>query len=80
MDEDGFKVDIESSILHLFDLRCQLLAKVHCSLSQLYYLNTNITAPVCLTAHVSDVAWRWHERYGHLNFQSLLKLGRKDLV
>ena len=40
----------------------------------------NIAAPVCLTAHVSDVAWRWHERYGHLNFRSLHKLGREDLV
>ena len=68
MDEDGFKVDIESGILRLFDLERQLLAKVHRSPSRLYFLDMNITAPVCLIACVGKVAWRWHERYGHLNF------------
>jgi len=68
MDEDGFKVDIESGILRLFDLERKLLAKVHRSPSRLYFLDMNIAAPVCLTTRVGDVAWRWHERYGHLNF------------
>ena len=56
MGEDGFKVDIESGILHLFDLRQQLLTKVHRSPSRHYYLDMNISALVCLTACVSDVA------------------------
>jgi hypothetical protein len=56
MDEDGFKVDIESSILRLFNLRRQLLTKVHRSPSQLYYFDMNIAALVCLTARVGDVA------------------------
>ncbi|XP_066323493.1 uncharacterized protein [Miscanthus floridulus] len=68
MDEDGFKVDIESRILLLYDLQQQLLTKVHRSASRLYFLDMNIAALVCLTARVSDMAWRWHERYGHLNF------------
>ena len=68
MDEDGFKVDIESGILRLYDLQRQLLAKVHRSVSRLYYLDMNVVAPVCLTARAGDVAWCWHERYGHLNF------------
>jgi hypothetical protein len=80
MDEDGFKVDIESGVLRLYDLKRKLLAKVHRSPSRLYFLDMNIAAPVCLTARVGDVAWCWHERYGHLNFQSLRKLGRADMV
>ena len=68
MDEDGVKVDIESGFLRLYDLQRQLLAKVHRSVSRLYYLDMNVVAPVCLTACAGDVAWRWHERYGHLNF------------
>jgi hypothetical protein len=39
-----------------------------------------IAAPVCFTARIGDVAWRWHERYGHLNFQALRKLGREKMV
>jgi hypothetical protein len=78
MDEDGFKVDIEAGVLRLYDLQRQLLAKVHRSPSRLYFLDMDIAAPVCLTARVGDMAWRWHERYGHLNFQALRKLGRAD--
>jgi hypothetical protein len=80
MEEDGFKVDIESGVLRLYDLQRKLLAKVNRSPSQLYFLDINIVALVCLTMGVGDVAWRWHERYGHLNFQSLRKLGRADMV
>jgi hypothetical protein len=39
-----------------------------------------IAAPVCLTARVGDVAWRWHERFGHLNFRALQKLSRGEMV
>ena len=80
MDETGFKVDIKSGILRRFDLDWQLLAKVHRSPSRLYFLDMKVTAPVCLTARVGDMAWRWHERYGHLNFKALRKLGRADMV
>ena len=68
MDEEGFKVVIEEGILRLFDLQRQLLAKVLRSPNRLYLLDMNIAAPVCLTARVRDVAWCWHERYGHVNF------------
>jgi hypothetical protein len=80
MDEDGFKVDIEAGVLCLYDLQRQLLAKVHRSPSRLYFLDMDIAAPVCLTMRVGDMAWHWHERYGHLNFQALRKLGRADMV
>jgi len=80
MDEDGYKVDMEAGVLRLYDVQRQLLAKVNRSPSRLYLLDMTIAAPVCLLARVSDLAWRWHERYGHLNFQALRKLGREDMV
>lgn len=80
MDEDGFKVDIEPSILCLYDLQRQLLAKVHRSPSRLYFLDLNVVAPVCLTARVGDMVWRWHERYDHLNFQAQCNLRRDEMV
>jgi hypothetical protein len=80
MDEDGYKINIEAGVLRLYDVQRQLLAKVHRSPSRLYLLDMTIAAPVCLSARVSDMAWRWHERYGHLNFQALRKLGREDMV
>ena len=80
MDEEGLKVVIEKGILRLFDPQQQLLAKVLRSPSRLYLLNMNLAAPVCLTARAGDVAWSWHERYGHVNFQALRKLGHGGMV
>jgi hypothetical protein len=80
MDEDGYKVNIEVGVLCLYDVQRLLLAKVHHSPDRLNILDMTIAASVCLTAQVDDVAWRWHERYGHLNFQALRKLGRVDMV
>jgi transposase InsO family protein len=31
-------------------------------------------------ARLDNDAWRWHARYGHLNFQALRKLGQEGLV
>jgi hypothetical protein len=80
MDEEGLKVVIEEGILCLFDLQRQLLTKVLRSPSRLYLLDMNLAAPVCLTARVGDMAWTWPERYGHVNFQALRKLGHGGMV
>jgi hypothetical protein len=80
MDEEGLKVVVEEGILRFFDLQRQLLAKVLRSPSRLYLLDMNITALVCLTARVGDVAWCWYERYGHANFQALRRLGHGGMV
>jgi hypothetical protein len=80
MDENGFKVVIEEGILRIFDPSRLLLAKVHRTPSRLYYLDMKVVAPVCLTTRVGNVAWRWHERFGHLNFRSLRKLSRGEMV
>ena len=35
---------------------------------------------MCLKTCVKDLAWRWHIRYGHLNFGALKALGKKRMV
>nr|AAK26118.1 putative gag-pol polyprotein [Oryza sativa Japonica Group] len=39
-----------------------------------------VAQPVCLAARRDDDAWRWHERFGHLNFGALKQLGNKEMV
>lgn len=46
----------------------------------LYILNLDFLLLVCLLTHLDDVAWRWHARYGHLNFKAQRKLGLEGLV
>jgi transposase InsO family protein len=35
---------------------------------------------VCLVACTDDDAWRWHQRFGHIHFAALRKMGREKLV
>jgi hypothetical protein len=39
-----------------------------------------IARPVCLSAHTGDEAWRWHARFGHVNFISLKKMASAKIV
>jgi len=34
----------------------------------------------CLNATVNNESWLWHLRFGHLNFQSLENLSKRNLV
>jgi transposase InsO family protein len=50
------------------------------SANRLYVLELNITRPVCLAAQGTSTAWRWHARYGHLNFRALRRLAEGEMV
>jgi hypothetical protein len=39
-----------------------------------------IAKPVCLAAHRTDGAWRWHERLGHQSFGSLQTMAQTGMV
>lgn len=73
-------LSIEDDYLHLFDPERKLLANVKRTRNMLYILDLSLTKPVCLMANASDAAWIWHARYGHLNFNALRELARKEMV
>jgi len=58
----------------------RLLAKIPRSPGWLYNLDVTIARPVCLAARTDDDAWRWHQRFGHIHFAALRKMGREELV
>ena len=80
LEEDGFKILLEDGFLRIWDQRRRLLAKVPCAPSRLYVLTLNVDKQVCLAARSSGVAWWWHARYGHLGFQGLRELAKKEMV
>lgn len=71
---------IEGGVLRIHDRQRQLLAKVNRACNRLYVLSLDIAQPVCLAAQLNDEAWRWHDRYSHLNFEALWKLAQRDMV
>jgi hypothetical protein len=80
LEEGGCKVVIEDGFCNVFDVERSLLVKVPRVKNRLYLLKTSLAAPICLVAHADDVAWMWHGRFGHLNFQALRELGVKKMV
>jgi hypothetical protein len=48
----------------------------------LYLLHLKFTQPTCLTVRGCDdeVAWLWHEHFGHVNMAALRKLAQEELV
>jgi hypothetical protein len=79
LDENGSRVEIEHGVLHIWDCHHHLLTKVNRDTNRLYILHVQVAQPVCLVAYRDDTWW-WHERFGHLNFESLKQLSNKEMV
>jgi hypothetical protein len=59
-----------------------LLVKVKREVNHLYLLHLKFAQLTCLAVrgHNDEVAWRWHERFRHVNMAALRKLAREELV
>nr|GEZ19457.1 zinc finger, CCHC-type [Tanacetum cinerariifolium] len=78
--EIGCKIIMDGNKLTLYDKSKQLLMKVERYKNRLYSIRLQIEAPICLLANVDNQAWLWHARLGHLNFDDINKMTRKNLV
>jgi hypothetical protein len=74
MEEADFKILLDQGCLKIWDQRRRLLSKVPRRANRLYVLRLDIAKPVCLAVQGSSTAWRWHARFGHLNFRGLRRL------
>jgi hypothetical protein len=66
--------------MRICDEKKRLLAKIYHSAGRMYVLDITIARPVCLAACAGEDAWRWHARFGHINFEALRKMRREGLV
>jgi transposase InsO family protein len=80
MEEAGYKIVLESGFLKLWNRVGTLAAKVKHGASRLYVLHLDVDRPVCLAAQGTSPTWRWHSRYGHLNFHGLKRSFEGELV
>jgi len=80
LDENGCKVVIEGGVMTILDRLQRLLAKVKRSSNRLYVLNIAPALPECFLVRSKEEAWRWHARYGHVNFHALKSLSQKQMV
>jgi hypothetical protein len=80
LDGNDSRVEIEHGVLRIWDRHRRLLVKVNTGANRIYILHVQVAQPVCLAARRNDDAWRWHERFGHLNFEASKQLGNKEMV
>ena len=81
LDENGSKVVIDDGVLRIWERSSgRLLVKVRRGANRLYVLHMKTAQPVCLAAHRDEEAWQWHERFGHLNFEALRRLGKEEMA
>ena len=80
LDEIGCKYSAEDGVMVVLDQQRKLFARVKHANNRLYILDIQPAQPVCLLSRQDDEAWRWHARYGHVNFHALKKMGREGMV
>jgi len=79
--ENGHQIVMDDDDLEVQDkISGKLIMKVRRSLNRLYRIGLNPTEPVCFLTSVSEEAWLWHGRLGHVNFQSLKQITNKAMV
>jgi hypothetical protein len=81
LDEIGYKID-NTGVIKIQEPGGVLLAKVKWEANRLYLLHLKFLQPTCLAVcgHGDEVAWRWHERFEHVNMAVLQKLAREELL
>jgi hypothetical protein len=80
LEEKGFKYVGENGRLCVYDQERTLLISAPRVGNRLYLAKFGLTPPVCLLAQSEDESWRWHARFGHINFRSLNNLSAKSMV
>ena len=79
-EEGGCEILIKQGCLSMFESDGTLLMKVQRSPNRLYKIILKVGTPICLQAKLDDKAWLWHARLGHVNFDTIKRLGTSDLV
>ncbi|KAD3336853.1 hypothetical protein E3N88_32372 [Mikania micrantha] len=78
--EGGCKIMMKQEYLWMYEPNGRLLMKVHQSANRLYKINLRIGTPVCLHSKGEDLAWTWHARLCHVNFDTIKRVSTKELV
>lgn len=78
LQDKGYKIIIYKRVCEVYDPKRGFIAFVKMSSNKLFPLKIKIVQ-ACLLAKEDD-PWRWHYRYGHLNFNGLRTLHQKGMV
>ncbi|PKI72004.1 hypothetical protein CRG98_007620 [Punica granatum] len=78
--ERGYNINIKDSALSIRDKNDRLITHVRMTKNRMFPLKLRVNEANCLKATTSDSSTLWHLRYGHLNFEALKLLEKKNMV
>lgn len=78
--EKGYSMNMKGNYMEVFDSKEKVVLKVSMSRNRTFKVGVNSIDKKCLIAQVDDIVWKWHKRMGHLNFNSLKMLQKKNMV
>ncbi|TYK18362.1 Retrovirus-related Pol polyprotein from transposon TNT 1-94 [Cucumis melo var. makuwa] len=78
--EKGYNILMKDYSLLIRDNHDKIIAKVQMTKNRMFLLNIQTDVAQCLKSCLKDPNWIWHLRFGHLNFDGLRLLARKNMV
>ncbi|KAL0553618.1 hypothetical protein IC582_007518 [Cucumis melo] len=78
--EKGYNILMKDYSLLMRDNHDKMIAKVKTTKNRMFLLNIQTDVAKCLKSCLKDPNWIWHLRFGHLNFDGLRLLARKNMV
>jgi hypothetical protein len=79
--EKGFIMHLEDRQMEVFDAKHNTILRAPLSQNRTFQVKISPNESHCLASvKISDQAWLWHLRYGHLNFNSLNYMKNNELV
>lgn len=58
----------------------KLFMKVKRAPDRLYKIIMKTCKPVCLLSKMNEMAWLWHSKLGHVNFQAIGLMSKDEMV
>ncbi|GAU26641.1 hypothetical protein TSUD_102510 [Trifolium subterraneum] len=78
--EKNYKVVIEDRLMKLTDANGRLILKAPMSQNRTFKIELDVLEHRCLATAASKDEWLWHYKLGHLNFNDMCDLQKKQLV
>ena len=78
--EKGYNILMKDYSLLIRDNHGNMIAKVQMTKNRMFLLNIQTDVAKCLKSCLKDPNWIWHLRFGHLNFDGLRLLAKKNMV
>ena len=80
LSEKGLKIIIDNGVCTIENQKNELVAKVKMTKNRMFPLPLQTDLIWSFSAIVMDTNWLWHFRFGHLNFNGLRLLAKKEMV